>query len=274
MSTAGNGLVSGPIHRWPGGHRAALCLTFDVDGPYGERNYQPESNTYAISQAEYEPFGIDRILGILSDVDVSATFCWVGQEAHDRPNFVRGAFDAGHEIALHTWDHRYYQTMSRDDQRADMERTSAALTAITGARPVGHKTGGWRYTVETHELCQELGLLWAMDIPRGDAPFLMPLDATRQPLVQLPPAAHWDDYNFFVDRMVTPQAAFEFWRDDLDVIRAEGSLMSLTMHPFVSGRPAPSRTLVRLLDYAIDLGDLWIARADQIARWWIEQYQA
>jgi hypothetical protein len=102
----------------------------------------------------------------------------------------------------------------------------------------------------------------------------MPLDSNRPPLVQLPPAAHWDDYNFFVDRMVTPQAAFEFWRDDLDVIRAEGSLMSLTMHPFVSGRPAPSRAIVRLLDYAIDLGDIWIARADQIARWWIEQYRA
>ena len=38
------------------------------------------------------------------------------------------------------------------------------------------------------------------------------------------------------------------------------------MHPFVTGRPAPSRALVRLLDYAIDLGDVWIARADQIAR--------
>jgi hypothetical protein len=50
--------------------------------------------------------------------------------------------------------------------------------------------------------------------------------------------------------------------------------MSLTMHPFVSGRPAPSRALVRLLDYVIDLGDVWIARADQIARWWLEAYQA
>src|SRR5688572_24923501 len=133
MSTAGNGLVSGPVHRWPGGHRAALCLTFDVDGPYGERNYQPATNAYAISQTEYEPFGVDRILGILSDVDISATFCWVGQEAEDRPDFVRRAFDAGHEIALHTWDHRYYLSMSRDEQRADMERTSETLSEITGA---------------------------------------------------------------------------------------------------------------------------------------------
>ena len=45
--------------------------------------------------------------------------------------------------------------------------------------------------------------------------------------------------------------------------------MCLTLHPFVSGRPGPqSRTLAWLLDYAIDLGDVWIDRADHIARWW------
>jgi hypothetical protein len=45
--------------------------------------------------------------------------------------------------------------------------------------------------------------------------------------------------------------------------------MNLTLHPFVSGRPGPSRALARLLDYAVDLGDVWIARADQIAAHWL-----
>lgn len=47
--------------------------------------------------------------------------------------------------------------------------------------------------------------------------------------------------------------------------------MCLTLHPFVSGRPGPSRILAWLLDHAIDLGDVWIARSDQIARWWLHQ---
>jgi len=260
-------------NRWPGGHRCALCLSFDVDGPYGEANYQPSSNTYALSQTEYDPFGTRRILGILADADVMATFCWVGKEAQDRPEIVQLAAGHGHEIALHSWDHRYYCEMTADQQREDMLRTSDVLFAITGHRPVGHKTAGWRYTADTHRICQELGLIWAMDIPRGDLPFIERPDSAGDPLVQLPPAAQWDDYNFFVDKMLTPNQAYEFWRDDLDVIRAEGSLMCLTMHPFVSGRPAPSRALVRLIDYAIDLGDVWLARADQIAEWWLSQNQ-
>lgn len=259
---------------WPGGHRCALCLSFDVDGPYGERNYQPATNGYAISQTEYDPYGLHRILGILADTDVPATFCWVGKEAVDRPELVRAAVAQGHEIALHTWDHRYYHELTAAEQRDDMIRTSDALFDLTGQRPVGHKTAGWRYTAETHEVCQALGLRWVMDIPRGDLPFLLQPDQTRAPLVQLPPSAHWDDYSFFVDKMMTPTQTFDFWRDDLDVIRSEGSLMSLTMHPFVTGRPGPSRALVRLIDYAIDLGDVWLARADQISDWWLAQHSA
>ena len=55
------------------------------------------------------------------------------------------------------------------------------------------------------------------------------------------------------------------------MLRTEGKLMCLTLHPFVSGRPGPSRALARLLDYAIDAGDVWIARADHFARWWLER---
>jgi hypothetical protein len=29
---------------------------------------------------------------------------------------------------------------------------------------------------------------------------------------------------------------------------------------------------VRLIDYAIDLGDVWLARADQIAEWWLQEH--
>jgi peptidoglycan/xylan/chitin deacetylase (PgdA/CDA1 family) len=259
---------------WPAGHRAALCLSFDVDGVYGEANYQPASNTYAISQTEYDATGTVRILEMLADYDVEATFCWVGKVAEEDPELVRRAHSQGHEISLHTWDHRYLNQMSDDEQREDFQRTYDALQRITGEAPRGHKTGGWRYNDATHRIAQELGLSWVMDIPNGDLPTVLTPEPTGQPLVNLPPAAHYDDYSFFVDKMLTPQATFEFWRDDLDVLRTEGKLMCLTMHPFVTGRPGPSRAIARLIDYAVDAGDVWIARADHIALWWLERSKA
>jgi peptidoglycan/xylan/chitin deacetylase (PgdA/CDA1 family) len=257
--------------RWPSGHRSALCISIDVDGVYGEANYRAPDDVYWISQTAYDPTGTSRLLGLLADSGVPATFCWVGRAAEDRPDLVVQAVADGHEIALHTWDHRYYTGMTPDEQRADMERTRETLTRISGTTPVGHKSAGWRYTPETNRIAQELGLLWVMDEPGGDLPYLLRPDPALPPLVQLPPSRWFDDYTYFVDQAASAGHAFEAWRDDLDVLRAEGGLMCLTLHPFVSGRPGPSRALSRLVDYAIDLGDVWIARADWIARWWAER---
>ena len=257
--------------RWPDGYRAALCVSIDVDGRYGEANYRDPDDTYRLSQTAYDATGTIRLLDLLADTGVGATFCWVGQAAEERSDLVVRAVTEGHEIALHTWDHRYPSGLTDDEQRVDMTRTLETLTRIAGAAPTGHKSAGWRYNAYTHALAQELGLRWVMDEPGGDLPYLILPDVSRLPLVQLPPSAWFDDYTYFVDHILPPQQVFECWREDLDVLRAEAKLMCLTLHPFVSGRPGPSRALARLLDHAIDAGDIWIARADQIATWWLAQ---
>lgn len=259
----------GTAGRWPRGYRCALCVTIDVDGRYGEANSRPADDTYWISQTAYDPRGTERLLQVLADRDARATFCWVGRAAEDHPLHVRAAVADGHEIALHSWEHRPYNRMTPDEQRADMERTMEALVRLSGTTPVGHKSASWRFDEATHRVAQEMGLLWVMDEPGGDLPYLFQPDANLPPLVQLPPSRWFDDYTVFVDQVLTPRHAFEMWRDDLDVLRDEGGMMNLTLHPFVSGRPGPSRTLAWLLDYAVDLGDVWIDRADRMARWWL-----
>lgn len=265
--------TTGETTAWPAGHRAALCVSIDVDGRYGEANHRAADETYWLSQTAYDPTGTGRLLNLLADFGVHGTFCWVGRVAEEQPVLLRRCVAGGHEIALHTWDHRSYNRLTRDEQREDMGKTLETLERLGGAQPTGHKTGGWRYDEHTVALVQELGLTWVMDEPGGDLPYFVQPDPNRPPVVQLPPSRFWDDYTFFMDNIATAQTAYESWRDDLDVLRDEGGLMCLTLHPFVSGRPGPSRALARLLDYAIDLGDLWIARADQIARWWLERGQ-
>lgn len=256
---------------WPANHRAALCISFDVDGVYGERNYRDPSDTYWLSQTEYDRAGVERSLRIMADFDLQATYCWVGQVAVDDPDTLRRAAAEGHEIALHTWDHRYLHTMSEVEQRDDFLRTREALERIMGHAPTGHKTGGWRYNEATHRIAQELGLEWIMDIPNGDLPSLEQPDPLLPPLVNLPPSWLWDDYNWYIDNIASPNQVANAWQDDLDQLREDGGLMSLTLHPFVTGRPGPARGLARFIDYAVSLGDIWIAPAGQIARWWRER---
>ena len=259
---------------WPAGHRAALCVSIDVDGRYGEANVRATDETDWLNQTAYDPTGTVRLLELLADFGVQGTFCWVGRVAEEQPVLLRRCVAEDHEVALHTWDHRAYNRLAPEAQRDDMRKTFETLRRLGGVDPTGHKTAGWHYDQHTFGFAQALGLTWVMDEPGGDLPYFVQPDESRPPLVQLPPSRLWDDYAFFVDNVVTPQGTFEFWREDLDVLRDEGGLMCLTLHPFVGGRPGPSRALHRLLDYAIDLGDIWIGRADHIARWWIERARA
>lgn len=256
---------------WPAGHRAALVLSFDVDGEYGVINRYGEDDWYWRSQAQYDlEAGVWRVLEILADFDLQATFCWVGRCADDRPDAVQAAHDAGHESATHGWDHRYYRDMSLDEQVDDLKRTRETIGDITGDEPVGHKSPSWRFNEDTLKALQQLGFQWNMDYAARDLPFLQQPDTGANAIVQLPPSRLWDDYSYFVDPIGPPDNAYNMWRDDLDVLRAEGKLMCMTFHPWVIGRPGPSRSLVHFLDYVVGLGDVWIARADHVARWWRE----
>ncbi|HLT20651.1 MAG TPA: polysaccharide deacetylase family protein [Thermomicrobiales bacterium] len=258
--------------RWPAGHRSALIVSIDVDGHYGEQNHHGD-DSYWISQAEYDlQAGIWRLLDLLGDRDIQASFCWVGRCVEDRPDAVERAEADGHDHAIHSWDHRYYRDMSFDEQLEDAARTIEAIERVTGRKPTGHKSPGWRYNEHTSAVVQKLGLSWQMDKARDDLPWIERPEPDGPPLVQLPPSRWYDDYTYFVDWTVNPRNAGEFLRDDLDVLRAEGKLMCLTLHPWVSGRPGPSTAIANLLDYAISLGDIWIARADHVALWWREQH--
>jgi peptidoglycan/xylan/chitin deacetylase (PgdA/CDA1 family) len=266
--------VTGPS-LWPAGHRSALVVSIDVDGPYGEMNHHGPDDSYWRSQAEYDlTAGIWRLLDLLRDREVPATFCWVGRCVEDRPDAVERAASDGHDHAIHSWDHRYYTPMSFDEQMDDASRTIAALERVTGKRPSGHKSPGWRFNDQTTKVVQELELSWQMDKAHADVPWLEWPDPDGAPIVQLPPSRFYDDYTYFVDWTVNPRNAAEFWRDDLDVLRAEGKLMCLTLHPWVSGRPGPSTAISNLLDYAIGLGDVWLAHADHVAAWWLAREQS
>lgn len=157
--------------RWPAGYRSALIVSIDVDGPYGHINLNGERDFFWRSQTAYDlPAGVPRLLDLLRDRDVPATFCWVGRCVEDRQDLVRRAQSEGHEGSLHSWEHRYYTPMTSTEQRDDMQRTLDVLERVTGERPVGHKTPAWRYNEETLPLVQELGLHWRMDVAGGDLP--------------------------------------------------------------------------------------------------------
>ena len=95
-------------------HGGSVCLTFD-DGPH----------------PEYTP----RLLDVLKDRDVRATFFLIGQKAERHPDIVRRAVDEGHVVGNHTFSHVDLRSISARRLIEEVRRTSALLAELSGRAP-------------------------------------------------------------------------------------------------------------------------------------------
>lgn len=119
------------------------ALTFD-DGPH----------------AELTP----RVLAMLADRGVAATFFMIGRHVELHPDLVRRVVAAGHDVGNHTWSHR--RVVSEDDRavRDEVSRGSRALERVTGRRPRWFRPPRGMVTGVTLEAAADAGeqlVLWS-----------------------------------------------------------------------------------------------------------------
>jgi peptidoglycan/xylan/chitin deacetylase (PgdA/CDA1 family) len=72
-----------------------------------------------------------RILDVLEQERVPATFFVVGRAVAAYPFIVQRELRDGNAIGNHTWDHRHLIVMRRSQVRASLQRTDAAIFAAT-----------------------------------------------------------------------------------------------------------------------------------------------
>ena len=91
-----------------------VALTFD-DGPHSR-------NT-------------DDIVNIFSKYNAHATFFMLGSNVVKYPDVVKRVYDAGHEIGIHTWNHKELTKLSSDEVKNEVNNTATEIEKITGKRP-------------------------------------------------------------------------------------------------------------------------------------------
>lgn len=92
--------------------KKVIALTFD-DGPW------PESTA--------------KVLNILKENDVKATFFVVGQNVKHYPDLVKRVVAEGHTIANHTW-HHWYHFMNPQTAAYEIDNTTNLIFQLTGVK--------------------------------------------------------------------------------------------------------------------------------------------
>src|SRR5690606_22484581 len=126
---------------WHRDAAAVVTLTFDVDA---ETPILAQGRAYArhattMSHQAYGPeVGLPRILDMLDEFGVPATFFVPGWVAEHRPGLAESIVERGHEVAHHSYSHRPPTSMTPEEERADFER-ALAVFAAQGIEIVGHR---------------------------------------------------------------------------------------------------------------------------------------
>src|SRR5580700_8679948 len=123
-----------------------IAMTFD-DGP----------------SAENTP----RLLEILKQRNIKATFFLIGQNAAANPDIVRRILAEGHEVGNHSWTHPQLSKLSDDRVTAEITKTQDAIKDASGYTPTLLRPPYGAITPRQREwIANQFGLniiLWSVD---------------------------------------------------------------------------------------------------------------
>ena len=153
-----------------------LHVTFDVDAETpilaAGRRYARHAST--MSHQAYGPdVGVPRLLDLLDELGVPATFFVPGWVAEHRPALAPSIVARGHEVAHHSYAHRPATSMTPEDERADFER-ALAVFADQSVPIAGHRAALWEASWHTIDLVAEYGLTYDSSLMGDDRPYLVP----------------------------------------------------------------------------------------------------
>src|SRR6202007_273382 len=109
-----------------GAPKPATWFSVNVDGPYIAMTFDDGPS----------PETTPRLLEILKQRNIKATFFMIGQNAQSNPAIVQRILAEGHEIGNHSWTHPQLSKLSNDRVSEEITKTQAAIKNACGYTPV------------------------------------------------------------------------------------------------------------------------------------------
>ncbi|MCE0460958.1 polysaccharide deacetylase family protein [Pseudomonas uvaldensis] len=264
---------------WPDGYRCAVVVTVDYNDIHGILTQAPEvaGRDKTLSVWRYgSQRGVERLLGLLAELGVPGTWCIPGIVGEENPGHIQAIQAGGHEIACAGYRHQNYDNLTLAEQVADIAKGCEALTRLTGTRPTGFRIPAGNGAPGLVQALHGQSIRWSSSWRGDDLPFAHP---TAPEVIELPLHYELEDEPYFAfnlspavppgqSRIASYSHTLGNLQMDFAGFRRFGLCYVLRLHPEIIATPGRIGVLRDLLHGIRQHPDVWIATADDVARWW------
>lgn len=263
---------------WPEGKRLAvsvniMCEAWSDDaapgiGPMGNPLKAGYLDTQARSWAEYGmTIGAPRLLDIVGELGVPCGTYASGIIAEKWPELLKRIDGDGHFIGAHSWMQNtlpIYQ--ERDEEEAALKKGAELFEKVVGKRPKGFASPRGTPSPNTCELLAKHGFTWHIDHFDSDLPYLR--ETPAGPLAIVPFTMEINDLPLYMRHGALPEAFSATLKrivDKYDTIGRPHSVIDITAHAHVFGRPFGAIEFKAAIEAVKDIDWVWMTTHEELA---------
>ena len=223
--------------------------------------------------------GVWRLFKLFEDMGAPFSVTINAKTALERPEIIAYVNARGWEIVAHNYEQGELLTGYSFD--IDKERALIKATLAVYEKTVGRKAKGWlssslRSTSNTPNILAEQGLQFFCDYMNDEQPYL--IQTPSGPIVNVPYTIEINDFTFFHRRAMSTWDAARMLKDQFDELYREGGesgrIMSVGLHPHVSGHPHRMPCFREFLTHAKQHPDVWWTTREEISDWYLKNHGA
>jgi peptidoglycan/xylan/chitin deacetylase (PgdA/CDA1 family) len=265
--------------RWPGDRRVAVVFNVAYEAwsdgkppgiaPMGNPLPSGAFDTNSLSWGNYgAERGIEHLMDVLARTEIRASVMTSGILAQRFPQTVRAIADAGHEIVAHSWaQDTIPSTLTPEETRADIARTTEILTKVADIRPCGWISPRGTANFDSARFLQAAGYAWQGDAFDDDRPYVQTFENDKK-IVAIPLTMEINDLPHAMRFGRSPRAFIELFDDLIGHSRRnkiEAVMIDVTAHAHVYGRPNGAWAYEEIAKKTKRMKNVWIATREEIA---------
>jgi allantoinase len=272
--------------RFPGGERLAILIYVNIEHvPFGSTalahavypgtlQYSPDILNHG--WRDYgNRVGLWRIMEAMDRYGFRGTVNLHSDVCREYPQIIEEGNRRNWEWGVQGDNNTSIATsMSAEQEREFIRRNVDIVASVTGKRPKGWLGMCLAESFDSPDLLAEAGIEYVSNYAHDELP--VPMKVRRGSLLTMPYTLELNDVPTILGKGASAEVFGQMIRDQFDVLYAEGAerprIMSISLHPFISGHPFRMKHLEAALAYVAAHRAVWQTTGGEVNDWYRANY--